>query len=334
MMKMNPKVSIIIPAYNVEKYISRGIESCLNQTYSNIEIVIVDDGSSDKTFDIILDYCSRDRRIVSIHQENQGVSVARNNALDKSNGEYVLFLDSDDWLENDAVSSLVNSIVDKDCLVCCDWYYVLFDEKSNSFIHENQVGNSIEEICDSRDALNYIGINSKYRFTSSCYKLFNREILNINHIRFTPGIHQGEDGLFSFQYLCNIKKVKYIPLALWNIMDRPDSACNGGYSLKWKTALDAVDLMLQNKNILPQKTVEQLFAFKAERAMWLEKNCTQSEDYKYEDYLFYQKVLKENGKYLLKREKNIKTLIQCIVYPVLPPIMMRCFARCKSDLGV
>ena len=333
MSEKNIKVSIIIPAYNVEKYIGKGIKSCCDQTYRNIEIIIVDDGSTDDTGHIIEMYSRKDPRIIPFHQVNQGVSVARNLGIENAKGEYVLFLDSDDWLERNAVEILVSNVKDKETLICCDCYFVYIDNNSVGVIRKDQTKDTVIETCSSNDAIQYIGISSKYRFVSSCYKLFNKEILDSNNLRFIPGIHQGEDGLFSYKYLCNIDNVKYIPAPLWNILDRPGSACNGGYSIKWKTALDAIDLMIAYREKIPPKTKEQLLAFKAERAMWLELNCTTSTDYKHEDFRAYQRVLKNNRKYLIRREKNVKTVAQCMLYPCLPAFIMRKYAKYKMHKG-
>ena len=104
---MTDKVSIIIPAYNVESLIFRAIESSLGQSHRNIEAVVVDDGSADGTWNIIQKYAAADSRVVAVRQENAGVSAARNRALELAGGRYAVFLDSDDWLEPDAVEQLL-----------------------------------------------------------------------------------------------------------------------------------------------------------------------------------------------------------------------------------
>ena len=102
-MKNKPLVSIIVPVYKAEKYIDRCIKSLLEQTYGNLEIILVDDGSPDQSGDICDEYASRDSRIKVIHQQNGGASAARNTALDVFQGDYVTFVDSDDWIERDLV---------------------------------------------------------------------------------------------------------------------------------------------------------------------------------------------------------------------------------------
>ena len=95
------KISVIIPAYNVENYIEKCIESVINQTFRNIEIIVIDDGSTDGTTSIIRRYSKKDRRIVPIYKKNSGVSDSRNIGIDKFTGDYVFFLDSDDWIDED-----------------------------------------------------------------------------------------------------------------------------------------------------------------------------------------------------------------------------------------
>ena len=92
-------ISIIVPVYNVEKYLEQCLESLLNQTYKNIEIIVVNDGSTDQSLDILKKYSFKDNRIKLYSQKNQGISAARNTALEHINGKYVMFVDSDDWIE-------------------------------------------------------------------------------------------------------------------------------------------------------------------------------------------------------------------------------------------
>ena len=101
---MNGKVSIIVPVYNVQKYLARCIESLICQTYGNIEIILVNDGSTDGSEDICKEYKNIDNRIIVINQKNAGLSVARNTGIENASGDYLCFVDSDDWVELDYVS--------------------------------------------------------------------------------------------------------------------------------------------------------------------------------------------------------------------------------------
>lgn len=111
MAKMNEnKISIIVPVYNVEKYIKKCLDSIVNQTYKNLEIIIINDGSTDDSLSIVEKYQKKDKRILLMNQINQGVSVARNNALKCASGDYIMFIDSDDWLELDTCHKLIDKI--------------------------------------------------------------------------------------------------------------------------------------------------------------------------------------------------------------------------------
>mgnify|MGYP000568597648 CR=1 FL=1 len=108
-MVKNPLVSVVLPVYNVEKYLSQCLDSLINQTYRNIEIIAVNDGSKDGSLQILKDYEVRDRRIIVIDQQNGGLSAARNAGYDKSSGEYVFYIDSDDWVSLDFIEALVDT---------------------------------------------------------------------------------------------------------------------------------------------------------------------------------------------------------------------------------
>ena len=115
------KISVIIPVYNVEKYLKRCLDSVVNQTYKNLEIILVDDGSTDKSGNICDEYAAKDKRIIVIHKENGGLSDARNKGLDICTGDYISFIDSDDWIENGFYEYVVNNVKDNDLLIF-DYY--------------------------------------------------------------------------------------------------------------------------------------------------------------------------------------------------------------------
>ena len=105
----NPKISIIVPVYNLENYIEKTIEQLISQTYKNLEIILVDDGSTDKSLELCNTFAKRDNRILVVHQENCGVSVARNTGIKHATGEYIGFTDSDDYITLDYAEKLYNA---------------------------------------------------------------------------------------------------------------------------------------------------------------------------------------------------------------------------------
>lgn len=289
------KVSIIIPAYNVENYISHGIKSCIEQTEKDIEIIIVDDGSSDSTLKIIQKYAAKDSRIKCFHQINNGVSSARNLGLDNAKGDYVIFLDSDDWLENNCIEELLKSSSDDNCefdMICSECYYVIKNE-NNTLIREQQGKNEISCEISSEQLLKTIGKKSKYKLNSSCYKLYKRNIIETSKIRFRHNIHQGEDGLFVFEYLLHIKRIRYTNIPLWNILERPGSACTGGYTSKWKSAINSIDIMLSHSD-LSKDIINQLIEYRIKRASWIILECMRSKYSNGQDVRWGQNIIKES----------------------------------------
>lgn len=113
------KISVIIPAYNVEKYISDCINSVINQTFQDIEIIITDDGSTDRTPEIIEEFCKKNKKIIFLKNNHQGVSAARNTALKHAKGEYISFIDSDDWIDSDFLEKLYEAITEYNCDIAC-----------------------------------------------------------------------------------------------------------------------------------------------------------------------------------------------------------------------
>ena len=107
-------ISIIVPVYNVEKYLEQCLESLLNQTYKNIEIIVVNDGSTDQSLDILNKYSFKDNRIKLYSQKNQGISAARNTALEHINGKYIMFVDSDDWIEINTCETALHELKKND----------------------------------------------------------------------------------------------------------------------------------------------------------------------------------------------------------------------------
>lgn len=192
-----PLISIIIPIFNVEQYLAKCIDSIINQTYENIEIILVDDGSPDNCPKICDDYSKKDKRIIVLHKLNGGLSDARNAGIDKANGEYIGFVDSDDWVEQDMYETLVNLIllVDADIAEC-----------GISFHFKNFITKSLESkitVCEKLKTLECFLDRSIDIKGSVCNKLYNRKI--IDKIRFPVGkLH--EDAFFTYKALYYSKK--------------------------------------------------------------------------------------------------------------------------------
>lgn len=190
-----PKVSVIVPVYKVERYLPECIESILAQTFTDFELILVDDGSPDNSGKICDDYAARDSRIRVFHKENGGVSSARNLGLDNARGEWIAFVDSDDWVEKDFLEKYFD---DKDDVDVVLQGHAIFDDFSKQYIPRESFPScscfGIEEMWD------VICQNDLLNSTGPCCKLFSRSILENNKIRFPEGFSLGEDAVFVFKY--------------------------------------------------------------------------------------------------------------------------------------
>ncbi|WP_318606622.1 glycosyltransferase family 2 protein [Mitsuokella jalaludinii] len=193
------KVSIILPVYNVEAYLSRAIESLIKQTYQNIEVILVDDGSKDQSGKICDSYAEKDTRIKVIHKDNGGVSSARNAGLAIATGEYISFFDPDDFVTEDIIEFLLDNLKKNNADVSiCAWddYY---GNRCQPYSHAE-----IKDVYTGKDA---ILIQFKHGFYSVCNMLFSRHI--IDGVKFHAGYVNGEDRLFAVETLPKAERVVY-----------------------------------------------------------------------------------------------------------------------------
>ncbi|WP_051199905.1 glycosyltransferase family 2 protein [Butyrivibrio sp. FCS006] len=198
--KSEKLVSIIVPAYNVEKYIERCLESILEQTYQDIEVIVVDDGSHDGTWEIVGRFMKMDSRIMGYQRENRGVSAARNFALKRASGDYIQFVDADDYISRFAVEKLVNTMESN----CADWLnfqYHRVDETENSLdeydfiIGHNDISGQQGKFEFLRDVL------MEYRVGYEIWdKLYVTRIIRQNDLKFDENCHIGEDLEFNICY--------------------------------------------------------------------------------------------------------------------------------------
>ena len=318
------KVSVIIPAYNVGNYIHRAIESVLKQTYENVELVVVDDGSTDHTWNIIREYTKADKRIRAFRQENRGVSSARNTALDNISGDYVMFLDSDDWLEKNAVDYLLNLQKEyQECLISASAYYVKIINNDIEKTLQKQPSPLVK--VSQRDALMNIG-TAKYNLRSSCYKLFCSKYLKGMH--FNESYYHGEDGLFVFEYLMKCPGLVFVTEPLWNILERPGSATNSPYNSKWLTAVDAAEQMLQYNFDSELKDV--LIMNVIDRTEVVEKTAIRSGKVSEEELLYLKNKLSEYKKAFFSKKRSAKEYVKYVLYTVCPIPLVRFFTKFLS----
>lgn len=233
-------ISIIIPVYNVEKYLHKCLDSIINQTYQNIEIILVDDGSTDSSGAICDEYAEKDNRIRVIHKENRGVSSARNRGLAIAMGEWVLFFDADDILPNDVLDYYTNVVNTNDV-----------DMVLGSYVEYNDEGNIIksdqkhfEKMISMQDCLRLFYKPDTSLFQGYVWnRLMKRSIILDNNLRFNERIYFKEDGLFAVQYMLNCSRpCLYSSKIVYNYYIHDNSSMriyNSNFSHKYLTNLDA-----------------------------------------------------------------------------------------------
>lgn len=205
------KVSVIIPVYNVEKYLRRCLDSVVNQTYKNLEIILVNDGSPDNSKEICEEYVNKYDNIQLINQENQGNSGARNTALKNITGEYVMFVDSDDWIELDAIEYCVESMKKSDA----DIVVTQMVRKKAYTPNKEENANILEKtLTQEQYAKQFFKIGSNKIEYYVYSKLYKREV--VNNITFPKGLSIGEDALVTFRYIQKAKKIFYSSKVTYN----------------------------------------------------------------------------------------------------------------------
>ncbi len=196
-------ISVIIPVYNVEEYLRECIDSVLNQTYQNFEIILVDDGSTDSSGTICDEYVDKDDRVSVVHQKNAGPSKTRNTGLENATGKYIYFLDSDDYIEKNTLELLINTAESNDADI------VFFDALSfaddGSEIKQGYFVNGTYESKSGYEMLTELHNNKDYH-CSVVLLFINRTLLNSNNIRFLESAYCSEDMLFTYKVFCSSKK--------------------------------------------------------------------------------------------------------------------------------
>ena len=225
-------VSIIVPVYKAEKYIHQCIDSLLAQTYRNIEVILVDDGSPDNCGKICDEYAAKDCRVKVIHQQNGGVSVARQTGIDHATGEYSIHADPDDWVELNMIEELVvKAVADNADMVICDFYR---ESKSEKTCDCQNPGDDLSASAVLRKIL------SQQLHGSCCNKLVNRS--RIEGIGFTPeDLCILEDELYNIRILARKIKVSYLPKAFYHYrVENEHSLCNTISEKSFKSKVKAV----------------------------------------------------------------------------------------------
>lgn len=266
--KMSLKISIVMPVYNCEKYIDRSIQSVINQTYDNWELIVVNDGSKDSTEIIVRDFEKIDKRIVFINQDNQGVSVARNSGIKLATGELLTFLDADDWFEMDALQKMIEYWDDTLQMILFDYYDVPENGRKQRKKHFNE--DEIEfgkNACRSIDDLELTisGFYKEQIGTSTVIeapwgRVFSTKYIKEMGVEFPIGVFLREDQVFNLKSVINMSSVRYVSIPIYNYYINEASASGALNSNSGERLISNLTLCNQHVNDIFINKNDELYA--------------------------------------------------------------------------
>lgn len=319
-------VSVIIPVYKVEEYLPRCVHSVLAQSYQNIEIILVDDGSPDGCGALCDRFAAIDSRIQVVHKENGGISSARNAGIHIATGEYICFVDSDDWVSECFVERLVYAIESTEAdLAACDFQKIDREEK----IRDIEAGKP-EIITEQKY---YCALIEESYAGYVCNKLFRISILRQNELLLDEKIFVGEDLVFTVEYLKYSEKVAYLKEGLYYYFSRPDSMTSSiRLSKRHLTVLDAREAVLrtiqeenpENTDIVISSYLSHLtktrFLLEPVKKDW-------EEEYQY----VLQKIKEYRTKILLLKQVSLKDKAKLCGMCYLPKTMGYLYRKLKGN---
>lgn len=244
---MSKKISFIIPVYNVEKYLNKCVDSILDQLTDACEIILIDDGSPDSSGTICDRYADKDSRVKVVHQKNGGLAAARNTGLDRAQGEYVAFVDSDDYLDRQCITNILNWISFGGADICFMRAMKVFPDGKQQLLDDEM---NVEMLKGSKEsAIKYLSERSKYP-GSPCTKLFRRALLEENHLRFPNDRRVSEDLGFVLQCILNAGSYDALPIDYYYYRQaREDSITN---NVTYKSFLGLRAFVEESINVLTE----------------------------------------------------------------------------------
>ena len=224
---MRPMVSIIVPVYNAEQYLRRCVDSILNQEYTDFELLLVNDGSTDASGEICEEYGDKDPRVIVIQKENTGVSDSRNQALDRARGKYLQFLDSDDWITPDATRLFVRAAEEYGCdMVISDFYRVVGERLSTKGDIEEEGVLTREEF-----AAHMMENPADFYYGVLWNKLYRRDIVEEHNLRMDTDINWCEDFMFNLEYIRYAKVFYALHAPIYYYVKRKGSLASQGINI-------------------------------------------------------------------------------------------------------
>lgn len=244
---MDEKISVIVPVYNVRKYIVQCVESLINQTYHNLEIILVDDGSTDRSGDICDEMQKKDNRIKVIHTKNSGLSSARNKGIDMSSGEYIGFVDSDDWVFPEMFEKMLESMksINADISVC-GWI--------EEFCNTARKRCPFDKLLDNNQAMMALLKNTEIA-DHAWDKLYRAKLFE--GIRYPDG-KTYEDIRTTYKLFARSNRIIFVPETFYHYRQRKGSIARGSFNLRKMEWLDAVKELSNDPLILSNDTFKEI----------------------------------------------------------------------------
>ena len=294
------KFSIIIPIFNVENYLEKCLNSIVNQTYDNFEAILVCDKSTDKSNKIVDKYVSKDKRFVKVYDENTGLAKAKNIGVSKSTGDYLIFLDGDDYLDVNLLQTLVNENVEK---------YDILRYQAREVLDDGKLVDYNESSFNDLNGVDSFNKILKYHFIENSWLYaYNFKFYKENNFRFVEGCIAEDYGLTPL-IIASAKKVKSISFIGYNYVQRQNSLMNNNdYQKKIKKMDDmlkqATYLKLELNNIKDSSNV----------INFLDNSLVYySTTLKYKDYKKYNKILKKRGCFKHYKGTTLRSKIRCFL---------------------
>lgn len=227
-----PKISIIIPVYNAENYIRPCLDSIIGQTYQNLQIILIDDGSKDNSFAICQEYAARDARITAIYQENHGVSNARNRGLSLADGDYYGFVDGDDYISQDMYEKMMEKALEYSCdCVCCEYFITYPSREETHSLAKERYG-----LLDHQQTMKLLFNGIPFTWA----RLFSKKL--VEGLLFDETIARGEDSLFNMFALHRAENSYFMEQPLYHYVQSDESACRGKFRPSQLSALRLIEI--------------------------------------------------------------------------------------------
>lgn len=295
--KREELISIIVPVYNTQEYLPKCIKSLISQTYQNLEIILIDDGSTDDSGEICDEWAKKDDRIQVIHKQNEGVSATKNKGIEIAKGAYIGFVDSDDFIEETMYEVLYDNLIKFDVDISMCNYYI--EKKGKKTFHKHDLKDGLL-INTQKEFFELLRLNYYRGFL--CNKLFKAEM--IKTLKLDEKIYVCEDMLLISQIALKCKRFYFDNACYYNYVMRENSATLGKINDKKLTALDAYRKIIR---IVEEYGDDLVMKYEWDFWRWendfIRKAAKENQELKKENQLLYRKILK--SKYIKLNEKMI-----------------------------